>query len=216
MRKSGKSALTGVSLAATAVVTTAAAALVSTWTFSPGGTFTATNVGNVTLHNIDKGSSGTCNSSTATVTAKVGSGHSGTGLLSVNALTLDHNMWPSTNECAGPNNIKVSITLLGLPWRFDALSYDAATGKTTGKLVGLGANIHGGDGCDLTVGGPGSTPGEVPAVYTNSTRRVSINGGNLVIKTADAQCDPTLFAAGDHMRAIGTYYARTAQTVTSP
>lgn len=215
MRKATRNALTTTSLAATAVVAATAAALNMTWTFSPGGSVTATNVGNVVVQDMATTASISCTSSVAKATAKSGSGLSGDSLVTLDDLSL---VVPTNPEkkCNGPSGVGVAVRLLGLPWHFDAESYAAGSGVTSGKMKGITVETESSDGCVATYAAPGGVPGQVDLTYKNSTSRVQVTGGNLTVVSVNASCDPDLIDVGDPINVVAVYKVGSAQTVTSP
>ncbi|WP_147340956.1 hypothetical protein [Actinomadura logoneensis] len=213
MRKAGKSALTSVSLAATAVVAVTAAGVAGTWTVLPGGPATAVNSGNMSAKDLATGLGMTCTKAVASATAKSGSGLSPNDLVTINSVKFSN---PANvgGACSGPVGITVSLTAQNLPWKLSGTQV-TSTGAD-GKITGVAVSTTSSDNCHATYGAPGGGPGEVDVSYINSVHAVKVTGTNLVVQTADANCDPTLINAGDALGITGTFVITPAETITSP
>lgn len=226
MRKFARKALTAGAVAATAMALTAlpASATPATWTVTPGGAITGTGV---SLHALDltTGAVMNCSTSSASGTAQSGSGLSGTGIATLSSVSFGATPFShddngdGTNEnhigCPATGGIIVEITATGLPWTFNASSYDGSD-VTTGTLTGVGATIHGSDFCDAVITGPGGTPGTISGSYSNSAGELSVSGNNLEVHSVDADCDPGLIQQGDTIMLAGSYEVGPWLTITSP
>jgi hypothetical protein len=199
----GAVALT-VGLTATASFATTA----KTWTVTPGGVTTGA-AGKTTLTDTTTGTVLTCASSHTSVTLPSGSGHSGTGLGSITSQTF--------TTCTGPLGITFTVTSNNLPWKLNALSYNATTGKTSGSITGIDATLSG-PSCSATVDGTaaGAHNGSVKGTYTNSTGKLAVSktGGTLHIYNVSGCFN--LIHSGDASTFVGTYTVSPKQTITSP
>ncbi|MEV5572507.1 hypothetical protein AB0L06_20885 [Spirillospora sp. NPDC052269] len=213
MRKAGKSALTSVSLAATAVVAVTAAAVAGTWTVLPGGPVTAVNYGKITATDIATGGTVNCTNSSASATSMSGSGLSPDNLVSINSIKFDS---PANRFgwCVAPGDIAWEVTAQNLPWKLSAVAAnsDGASGRVTGVVL---SNV-GDDGCHTTFGAPGGGPGQIDVTYVNATHRVQVTGTNLVVQSIDMNCDQTLINVGDALKITGSFVISPSMTVTSP
>ncbi|MEU8343472.1 hypothetical protein AB0C74_17380 [Spirillospora sp. NPDC048832] len=197
----------------------------ATWTVIDGGRTDAVNVAPVWFMDMRSGLTGVCNVSELIVRFRSGAGLPGEGLIMVTYGTL-YNDLPGSG-CAGIAGIDVTIHPRGLPWKMDATSYDPQTGTTTGTLTsddaaGIGAVVTSGDGCEMTVGGPGSDKGEIQAAYTNESvygdtvGQFDLTGTNMVITSIGPGCDPGLIDVGDEIDLDARYLVSPQQTITSP
>lgn len=212
--------LTRNTLAATAVMVTGLG-LMSTpayaadpWTVSPGGAISGTNLGPLTAIDMTTGAAIVCDSSTASGSSKSGSNLPGAGIAQLDSVSFSTPGNPN-DWCTGPVGIVVQVTATGTPWQFNAQDYDGA-GVTTGTLTGVQASIHGSDECDATVAGSGSDTGTIDGTYDNSDGTLRVSGGNLEVKTVDADCDPSLINAGDQVLLDGAYQVSPLQMITHP
>ncbi|MEV4252400.1 hypothetical protein AB0J52_04435 [Spirillospora sp. NPDC049652] len=215
MRKSGKSTLTSVSLAAAAVIAVTAAAASATWTFLPGGHVTAVNSGNVYAKDTTTGTAATCTKVTASATAKSGSGLAPTDLVSLDSILFSSPANPK-GWCSGPSGVTVGVTAQNLPWKFTAISYDATKNVVSGKMTGVIASVVGTDNCHATFSAPGGGGGEVGITYNNGNGTIATTSSNLVATSVDANCDPTLMNLGDSLAVTAQFVVTPRQTVTSP
>ncbi|MEV4252399.1 hypothetical protein AB0J52_04430 [Spirillospora sp. NPDC049652] len=215
MRKSGKSALTSVSLAAAAVIAVTAAAADATWTFLPGGPVSAVNSGNITAKDTASGAAATCTKAVASATAKSGSGLAPTDLVSLDSISFSSPANPN-GWCSSAAGTFMKVTAQNLPWKFSATSYDATNRVVSGKMTGVIASLIGADNCHATFSAPGGGGGEIGITYTNATRAVSTTkSSNLVATSVDANCDPTLINLGDPLSVNAYFVVSPPQTVLS-
>lgn len=191
----------GAALAVSAVLTGTASAQPATWTVTPGGAFTGaagetdlTTEGGVELF---------CSSSTAAGTAQSGSGLS-------NPLAQLPEGSVTFNDCQGPFGLSFDVAHIGT-WDLNGVSYDSASGVTTGTLDNITANISG-PGCEATV------TGSVNATYTNGSGVLSVlPDQTLTISTVDPNNDCLgLITQGEHAGFSGDYQISPVLTVTSP
>ncbi|MFJ8045290.1 hypothetical protein ACIRBX_32775 [Kitasatospora sp. NPDC096147] len=217
MRKPVKGALVAVAaFAATAGLTLApttatagtqhsSSGLLAGWTASPGGPWTA-KATSPKLTDTKTGTKLTCTSSSAAGTLATSSA-TGVGISSITSVS-----WAS---CSGPLGITFSVTPVGLPWSLNAVSYNAGTGVTTGTLTGVKAHISGA-GCTADFAGPTSTtPATLTGTYSNSTKTLTISGGDLHAYGVSGSClgllnnnDPAVYNAA--------YVLSGSQVITSP
>lgn len=215
MRKIIRTALTAGAVAATAAALTAApaSAAPATWTVTPGGNISGVNTQPLRALNTSKGVAAVCPVSTATGTLQSGSGLSGTGIASLTGV--------NASGCVTTGGLATTITATNLPWQFNAASYNAGTGVTTGTLTGVKATAVIGNPaqCTVTVGAAGGGGGTIAGTYTNSTDRLSVSGSNLVVLTATGAGCGSLASPGDSITLGGQYGlagANANQTITSP
>ncbi|WP_328535735.1 hypothetical protein [Streptomyces sp. NBC_00344] len=210
MRKLARNAATvAVAMVAAAgfAATSASATTTATWTVSGGPNFTGT-AGKTTLTDTKTGTQLNCVSSSATGTAKTGSGLSGTGLADIKTISF--------TTCSGPLGIKFTVTPNKLPWKLNAVSYNASTGVTTGTITGISAKLSGAT-CNADIDGPSGAntgSGSVNATYTNSTHTLAVSGGNL--RPYNATGCLGLINNGDATTFVSSYVVSPALTVTSP
>lgn len=190
-------------LAAAVGVATSPAAAAGTWTVTPGGAWTATAT-TPTLKDTTTGTTLTCASSSAAGVLKTGSGNAGTGISTITSVSFV--------TCKGPLSITFTVAAQGLPWALNAVSY--ASGVTTGTITGVKAHISG--ACNADFNGPtlGSTA-TLNGTYTNSTKTLSITGGNLKAYNVSGLC-LGLINNGDAATFTANYVLAAAQTITSP
>ncbi|GAA1851501.1 hypothetical protein [Actinomadura bangladeshensis] len=221
MRKIISKALTAGAVAATTVALVAVPASASgTWTINPAGGVSGFNTQNVGALDLTTHAVVSCNESSATGNVPVGgSGLAGAGIAELTDVTFSNN----GGACPATGGILVTITTSASAtnaWSFNADSYNSTTHVTTGTLTNISASIHGSDGCDATVGGPGGGTGTINGTYDNDDQTLRVSGNNLVVQTADAQCDPNLINVGDQIQLTGEYIVVTDSgpnlVVTSP
>jgi hypothetical protein len=181
--------------------------MAATWTVSPGGAITATS-GKTTLKDTTTGSVLSCTSSTANATLKKGTGLAGAGLGSITGISF--------TNCTGPLGLTFTVTPGHLPWKLNAISYNAGT--TTGTITGIHATLTG-SGCSAVVDGATSgtaNNGKVKVTYTNGTHllKVLTTGGNLHIWNVVGCAG--LIGSGDASTFSASYSVSPAQTITSP
>ncbi|MFC8449203.1 hypothetical protein [Kitasatospora sp. NPDC057223] len=207
MRKFTKSGLV-VAAAFTAAAGLAAspASAAPTWSTSPGGAFTAKAL-SPKLTDTKTGTKLTCTSSAAAGNIAVGSGLSGVAIATITSVS-----WAS---CSGPLGITFTVTPQGLPWTLNALSYNAATGTTTGTLTGVKAHISGA-GCTADFYGPTSTTAAtLTGTYTNSNSTLTLSGGDLHAYNVSGTC-LGLINNGDAATYNAGYALAAPQAITSP
>jgi hypothetical protein len=205
--------LLGTGLAATVLAiglaaTPSLATTATTWTVKPGGSFSGSS-GTVTITDTANGAEITCSSSSISGKLKSGSGLAGAKIASIAAWSF------------GPCNIggtyfyTVENDPAALPYYLNAESYDAASGETTATVTGIMADMVG-SGCSLDIDGTTfPNPGQVKAVYTNSTHKLVTSGGTLHFWNVSDGC-LGLYKTGDHITISATYTITPAQTITSP
>ncbi|MBO2447965.1 hypothetical protein J4573_12750 [Actinomadura barringtoniae] len=108
------------------------------------------------------------------------------------------------NGCEGPAGITFTISV-SVPWGFWMSSYDSTSDSVRGEFTGVKATLHGSDECDATISGPGGGAGTIDLSYSNITGILTLGGGDLVVNTADADCDPGLVNGGDAVSLQGPY-----------
>ncbi|MEV5569207.1 hypothetical protein AB0L06_04100 [Spirillospora sp. NPDC052269] len=113
----------------------------------------------------------------------------------------------------GPTGGTSTSLATGLPYLFNAASYNALTATTTGTFTGLRFTVKFLDGCLLQIGGPGGTTGTLNWSLHGS--QLAFSGGNLTL-SANFACDPLLYNSGDSVSANGTYTLTAPPTITSP
>lgn len=209
MRKITATALATAAVAATVVGFTASpAAAAGTWTVTPGGSASGSASG-PTLTDLTTGTQLTCDSSTAAVTAKSGSGLAGDDIADITSIGF--------TNCSGPFGINFTVNASGLPWHLNAVSYDATTHVTTGNISGITASLAGAT-CTADIDGPGgagSHTGSVNATYDNDTHVLAVSGGSLVPYNVGSGC-LGLLGNGDPTSFDAAYAVTPAQTITSP
>jgi hypothetical protein len=185
--------------------TSQASATGATWTVTGGGAITAAS-GTVVVADSATSFHFSCASSAAT-----GSAPDGTGLTGTTVARLGSASWTG---CTGVLGIAYTITPSGLPWDFDAVSYDAATGTTTGTLSGVRASLDG-TWCTTGLAGPDGAPATLAASYADATHTLSVSGGDL---HADDSPDCLgLINNGDALTLTASYVVTpSALRITSP
>ena len=196
--------------AALAIGFSAASAVAATsWTVNPGSVINAKS-GTTTLKDTTTGTTLTCTSSAAKTTLGSGSGLSGTAIGSVTSISF--------TGCTGPLHLAFTVTASALPWHINAVSFNSATGTTTGTLTGIHASMSGA-GCTAVVDGTSATAhnGTVTITYTNSTHTLKVltTSGNLHIYNVSSGCAGAIHN-GDSATQSAAYAISPAQTITSP
>ena len=198
-----------VAAAAAIGLSAAPAVAATTWTVKPGSVINATS-GTTTLKDTTTGTTLTCTSSAAKTTLSSGSGLSGTAIGSVTAISF--------TGCTGPLHLAFTVTAGALPWHINAVSFNSATGTTTGTLSGVHASLSG-PGCTAVVDGTGATAhnGTVTITYTNTTHTLKVltTGGNLHIYNVSSGCAGAIHS-GDSASQSAAFAISPAQTITSP
>jgi hypothetical protein len=190
----------GVALVASVMVSGTASA--ATWTVTPGGPFTG-SAGLTKLKIQETGVQLQCNSASAAGTAKSGSGLS-------NPLATLPPLGVKFNTCSGPFGLSFTVQHVGT-WNLNGVTYNAATGVTTGTLSNITANITG-PGCNATV------TGTVNVTYTNSTHKLAVlpNYTLLVSFVSSSANCLGLIVQGNHASFDGVFTISPALVVTSP
>ncbi|WP_157430056.1 hypothetical protein [Actinomadura oligospora] len=123
---------------------------------------------------------------------------SSTGLGQMSAWTFhDSNLPAGTCTQAPPAGV-TAVVASGLPYTFNS------TTGSSGTLTGLRFVLSMWDGCILVVEGPGATTGSLNWARS-SAGQVTFSGGNLVVGTANSNCDPYWYSPGDTVSANGLY-----------
>jgi len=189
--------------------TAALATTATTWTVAPGGRITAAlrHPGLAIFADITTpGYLDTCRTSRLTGSLQSGSGLPGLGIGQVTALSLSRCFDGTT------------YTSRGFPWHLTALSYNATTNVTTGRLSGihLAYSSAGSPGCSGIVDGTSATAhnGTIRFRYNNATHTLRfIRGGTLHVY--HNTCPPP-WHNGDELAFGGSYALSPAQAITSP
>lgn len=212
MRKGFIAALTsGAAVLTIGVGTTAAMAAphtAATWTVKPGGSLSG-KTSKTVLKDTKTGAVLTCTSSTATGTAKSGSGLTNP-LAKLSAATF--------SNCTGPAGLTFTVTTSAFPWKLNGLSYSSGTAK--GDITHIHAVLKGtNSSCTATVDGTGASQdnGKVTISHSNSAPaklKVLAGGGNLHAYNVSG-CLGAL-NSGDHTTFTATYTLSKAQTISSP
>jgi hypothetical protein len=191
---------------ALALGTTAAMAVNATWTVKPGGSFSF--AGSAQVKDTKTGTIAKCSSVKLAGTLKKGSGLSGTGIASISSASF--------SKC-NVGGIGVTVTVHGLPWKLNALSYNSTAGVTTGSISGIdlvasNALCH----AVLDGTGAGKDNGVTKLTYTNSTGKIKLlaSGGNLHSYAVKGCAG--LIANGDPQQATGGGLVSPLQKITSP
>jgi hypothetical protein len=134
----------------------------STWTVSPGGSYTG-SAASITLIDITAASSGTCTSPTVAGTLNTSASGSPATLGSITAF--------SVGSCPPTPGVTYTMTAT-MPWNINGVTYDPATGVTTGTVTNIKVHI-----AVTTVLGTcsGDATGTMDATYTNSTDVLTID-----------------------------------------
>lgn len=191
---------------ALALGTTAASAIDATWTVKPGGAFSFSGSGQV--KDTKTGTIAKCTSIKLAGTLKKGSGLAGAGIGTITS--------GSFTGCA-VGTIGVNVAVKGLPWKENALSFNATSGVTTGTISGIEL-VATNPLCSATLDGTaaGKHNGVTKITYTNSTGKIKLlaGGGNLH-SYAVMGCGG-LINNGDPQQASGSGTVSPKQTITSP
>jgi hypothetical protein len=212
MRKKTATALTVLAAAGSLVAIGATPASAATWTINPAGNDTGTSVGSVTLTDTTHSPPTvlTCTSSTANANVpSAGSGKPGTNIAKITSLAF--------SSCTGPLSITFTVASSGLPWFFDAGSYNSGTHVTTGVLHGVHAHLSG-PLCSADVDGTSATAnnGTVNGTYTNpvspsKTGKLAITGTG-TLKMYNVSGCFGLIANGHNASFVGTYNVNPSPT----
>ncbi|MBO2447969.1 hypothetical protein J4573_12770 [Actinomadura barringtoniae] len=223
MRKLTRNTLAAAAVMAAAVslTTTSARADDVTFTVSGGTSISGTNYQlPVVARDVQTGAAASCDTGSATGTVKNGSGLSGAGLGSLTSVSLTDSSTPD-GACLGPSGITLKLDLQGLPWAFNAVSYNSATGVTSGNLSNVKATLTGSDDCVAHITGPGGGFGQIEGTYTNPATAgdpalLGVTTSNLTIADVNEFCDPNLINQGDTIELDGKFEITPKLTITSP
>ncbi|HEV8561131.1 MAG TPA: hypothetical protein VGR06_32805 [Actinophytocola sp.] len=174
----------------------------SSWSVSPGGAANGT-AGTTLLTIQESGIELTCQSSTVTgAILETGATGSPAQLVTLPAGSV------AFQDCSGPFGLVFDVEHVG-DWHLNGVTFDPATGVTTGTLTDITANITG-FGCSASVAGT------VGGTYTNGTGQLAIDPAATLLVT---RVDPSdncfgLINEGEHGSFDGTYTIDPAQTIT--
>ncbi|MBB4777523.1 hypothetical protein [Actinomadura livida] len=122
--------------------------------------------------------------------------------------------------CAGTAT-SPTVTPANLPWSFNAVSYNAGTGVTSGTVTGFTVTVSTGY-CTFTIGAPGGGPGMISATYTNSNPNtavdlIDLSSTDLEVQTTSGSGCASLYVPGHDITLLGQYgVVPPGQTITSP
>ncbi|WP_157407361.1 hypothetical protein [Actinomadura atramentaria] len=210
MRGTKKTALSTAVLVTASILATAASGVAGTWKFLPGGTIHATEAYTLYVMENQTGIVVTCDTVTSSSTAHAGSGLSGDDLLSIDSISFADSS--RSVGCPASAGSTAQLTPLHLPWKYQASSYDAGSGKVEGRITGISLRVTNlSDGCVADIGFPGG----IPVTYENSTGTVvpAADTGAVIEST---NCDRTIANVGDTFTVDGAFMVNPVQTVTSP
>jgi hypothetical protein len=174
----------------------------ASWTVSPGGVVDAT-AGVTVLTDVNTGVQLTCDSSSLTdatlVTGATGS-PAQLGTLPAGSVGFQN--------CSGPFGLTFDVTHVG-DWALNGVTYDPATGVTTGTLTGIQANLSG-FACSASV------TGSVDGTYNNATGVLTVlPNPTLTIASVDPNDNCFgLINTGDSATFDGAYTVAPGQTIT--
>lgn len=227
MRKRSYGTLLGTGLAATVLAislaaTPSLATTAATWTVNPGGKFSATirvpsinSSGRVLIKDkVTKADDIVCQYSSISGKLKSGSGLAGAHIASIAAWSFGTS--PALQRCTDTTGQLVLVVTFGaFPYHLNAHSY--ASGETTADITGVRGTVSG--SCDLSIAGTSATtPGQVKAVYTNSTHKLVVSSGTLHFYKLGSEPNNCkgLYNIGDRITISATYAIKPAQSITSP
>jgi hypothetical protein len=178
----------------------------ATWTIRPGGAVTLGLV-TATIKDTTTAATITCKRGHLTGKLKSGRGLNGTSAGNITGGAID--------GCAGPGPLNWTITLLGLPWHINLISYDGSTAVVRGTVSHMEISAAG-PGCSFVIDGTrgGASNGMVKFTDSDRTHQVKISGGNLHIFTVNG-CSG-LVAGGDPVSLTASFTLAPAQAITSP
>jgi hypothetical protein len=178
----------------------------ATWTIKPGGAVTFGLV-RATIKDTKSANLINCGSGNLTGTLKSGSGLTGTSAGRITGGAL--------SSCFGPGPLNWKVTLAGLPWHINLLSYDGSTGLVHGTISHMEISAAG-SACAFVVDGTsgGASDGRVRFTYSDGTHQVKTSGGNLHIFNVHG-CGG-LVADGDPASLTARFTLAPAQSITSP
>jgi hypothetical protein len=205
----GGATATAAALTLTLSASPSIATTASTWTVKPGGKFTATNIGKITVRDATTGVVLTCTPSSLAGKLESGSRLPGAKIASITKFSF--------GSCHGPGGLIFALKTGIFPYHLNANSYTAASGQTMATATGIRANLSG-SGCTFLMDGTTvTTGGRIKSEYANSTNKLKLvaSGSTLQLYDVSAGC-LGLWNTGDHMTISGTYTVTPAQTITSP
>lgn len=178
----------------------------ATWTIKPGGAVTFGLV-RATIKDTKSANVINCVSGNLTGTLKSGSGLTGTSAGRITGGAL--------SSCFGPGPLNWKVTLAGLPWHINLLSYDGSTGLVHGTISHMEISAAG-SACAFVVDGTsgGASDGRVRFTYSDGTHQVKTSAGNLHIFNVNG-CGG-LVADGDPASLTASLTLAPAQSITSP
>jgi hypothetical protein len=205
--RSGRTLLASLAAGVAIGLTASPALAVGTWTIKPGGAITFGLV-RATVKDSKTGSVIECPGGRLTGMLKSGSGLDGTRAGSIAGGAI--------KGCPGPGPLNWTITLLGLPWHVNLISYDGSAGLVYGTISHLEIGAMG-SGCRFVIDGTrgGASDGIVRFTYSEHAHQVKTSGGNLHIFNVATGC-AGLVANGDPASLTASFTLTPAQSITSP
>ena len=198
--------LTGVAACLVIGLAAGSALAAATWTIKPGGAVTFGLV-RATIKDTKSANVINCVSGNLTGTLKSGSGLTGTSAGRITGGAL--------SSCFGPGPLNWKVTLAGLPWHINLLSYDGSTGLVHGTISHMEISAAG-SACAFVVDGTsgGASDGRVRFTYSDGTHQVKTSGGNLYIFNVHGCA--SVVANGDPASLTASSTLAPAQSITSP
>lgn len=199
--------LTGVAACVVIGLAAGPALAAATWTIKPGGAVTLALARVATIKDTKSGNLITCSSGNMSAALKSGSGLAGASAGRIAGGAVD--------KCEDGGPLPWRITLLGLPWHINLVSYDGSTGLVHGTISHLEISAAS-TGCGFVVDGTrgGTSDGRVGFTYSDRTHQLQSSGGNLHIFNVDG-CGG-LVAGGDPGSLTASLTLSPAQSITSP
>jgi hypothetical protein len=175
------------------------------WTIKPGGAVTF-GLATAIIKDTTTANRITCSRGNLTGTLKPGSGLTGASAGSITGGAL--------SNCFGPGPLDWKITLPGLPWHINLLSYDRSTELVHGTISHMRISAAG-SACAFVIDGTkgGASDGKVRFTYSDRTHQVKTSGGNLHIFNVTG-CGG-LVANGDPASLTASFTLAPAQSITS-
>jgi hypothetical protein len=198
--------LTGVAACLAVGLAAGPALAAATWTIKPGGAETL-RLGTATIKDTTTANEITCHHGSLVGKLKPDSGLTGTSAGSISGTAI--------SPCFGPGPLNWTITLLGVPWHINLISYDASTAVVDGTISHMEIRAKG-SGCSFVADGTrgGASDGMVKFTYSDRTHQVKSSEGNLHI--FDEKGCAGLFASGDPVSLTASFTLAPAQVITSP
>ena len=198
--------LTGMTVCVVIGLSAGPALAAATWTIKPGGTVTFGLV-RAWIKDTKSANVINCGSGNLTGTLKSGSGLNGTSAGGITGGAL--------NNCFGPGPLNWKISLLGLPWHINLLSFEGSTGLVHGTISHMEISAAG-SACAFVIDGTksGASDGKVRFTYSDRTHQVKTSGGNLHIFNVHGCA--SVFANGDPASLTASFTLAPAQSITSP